>query len=152
MSKVDILNKFGEPDLKMNRFKLWVHGRQFPKSDDFWDGNWLNISAYCGESGASVYTDGAIVHLTEIEKWLTVCQDLNQKLSGVAELKFLEPNLVFEIRLHKGSGTLKIYITPDHLNQDHWFTFDIDQSYLSSIILDCKEILKKYPVKNEENV
>jgi hypothetical protein len=35
------------------------------------------------------------------------------------------------------------------MNQDHKFTFDIDQSYLSSIILDCKEILKEYPIKNK---
>jgi hypothetical protein len=149
MSKVDIIHKLGDPDLKMNQFKLWIHGRQFPELDDFWDGNWLNVSAYCNESGASVYTNGAIVHLSEIEKWLNLCQDLNQKLSGVAELKFLEPNLVFQIELKKGSGTLEICITPDHMNQDHKFTFDIDQSYLSSIILDCKEILKEYPIKNK---
>jgi hypothetical protein len=86
MSKADIIPKLGEPDLKMHQFKLWIHGRQFPESTDFWDGNWLNISAYCGESGASVYTNGAIVHLSEIEKWLNLCQDLNQKLRVVSEL------------------------------------------------------------------
>ena len=152
MSKLDIINKFGKPDLNMNRFKLWIHGRQYPNSDDFWDGNWLNISAYCGKSGASVYTNGAIVHLSEIEKWQNLCQDLNQSLSGIAELEFIEPNLVFKIELQKGSGSLEIRITPDHMNQDHRFTFEFDQSYLSSIILDCKEILKKFPIRDKENV
>lgn len=150
MSKIDI-NKLGDPDLKINQFKLWIHGRQFPNSNDFWDGNWLNISAYCGESGANVYVNGPLVHLSEIEEWLKLCQDLNQKLDGTATLKFTEPNLIFKIELEKGSGTFSIYITPDLINQDHWFHFDIDQSYLSSIISDSKIILKRYPLRNKEN-
>jgi len=149
MSKFGI-DKFGEPDLKMNQLNLWIHGRQFPNADDFWDSNWLNISALCSESGADVYINGPLIHLSEIESWLNLCQELDQTLSGVAELNFIEPNLIFKIELEKGRGTLSIYITPDEMNQDHWFNLDIDQSYLSSIITSCKNILKKYPIKNKD--
>src|SRR6056297_1886806 len=107
MSKFGI-DKFGEPDLKMNQLNLWIHGRQFPNADDFWDSNWLNISALCSESGADVYINGPLIHLSEIESWLNLCQELDQTLSGVAELNFIEPNLIFKIELEKGRGTLSI--------------------------------------------
>ena len=32
---------------------FWVHGWQFPEAQDLWDGNWLNVTAHCGQSGAS---------------------------------------------------------------------------------------------------
>ena len=143
MSKFD-LKKLGDPDLKMYQFQLWIHDKQFPKSIGDWDSNWLKVSAFCGESGANVYINGLIIHLSEIKEWLKICQDLNQKLSGTAELKFMEPNLNFKIELENGKGSLSINITPDHMNQDHWFKFDIDQSYLPSIISSSKMILKKY--------
>ena len=45
---------FGEPDLKLAGFQLWVHGRRFPESGGYYDGNWLRVTARCGASGASV--------------------------------------------------------------------------------------------------
>ena len=56
----------GEPDLKVAGFQLWVHGSQFPESKDYHDGNWLRVTANCGASGASVWTQGAILMVTDI--------------------------------------------------------------------------------------
>ena len=44
----------GVPDLKLAGLQLWVHGREFPESEDADDGNWLRVTAHCGASGASV--------------------------------------------------------------------------------------------------
>lgn len=60
----------------------------------------------------------------------------------------MEPEL--EVKLvAEDHGQIKatIQITPDHLNQTHSFTFEIDQSYLCGIIADCQRILEKYPIR-----
>ena len=44
----------GEPALRIAGFQLWVHGYQFPDSNDYWDGNWLRVTVHCGAAGASV--------------------------------------------------------------------------------------------------
>jgi hypothetical protein len=44
----------GAPDLQIAGLRLWVHDRQFPMADDYWDGNWLQVTVHCGAPGASV--------------------------------------------------------------------------------------------------
>jgi hypothetical protein len=56
-------DNLGEPDLKLAGFQLWVHSRQFPQEEDYWDGNWVNVTAHCAGKGASVWVRGAIIHL-----------------------------------------------------------------------------------------
>lgn len=63
--------KFGTPDLKLQGLQIWVHGRQFPDAADYWDGNWLRVTAHCGESGASVFATGSIfIFQNSIDGWL----------------------------------------------------------------------------------
>jgi hypothetical protein len=64
-----------------------VHGRQFPDSLDFWDGNWLNITARCEAPSAEVSASGAILHLSELQDWYTASERLYQTLTGEATLK-----------------------------------------------------------------
>jgi len=40
--------KLGMPDLKLEGLQIWIHGRQFPDAADYWDGNWLRVTAHCG--------------------------------------------------------------------------------------------------------
>jgi hypothetical protein len=43
------MNKFpeilGEPDIKISGLEIWIHGNQFPDENDYWDGNWMDITA-----------------------------------------------------------------------------------------------------------
>ncbi|HEY4193480.1 MAG TPA: hypothetical protein VGM46_12610, partial [Mesorhizobium sp.] len=55
-----------DPDIKFDIFRLWVIGRQFPNSDDYWDGNWLNVRAEVRANGAIIEVIGAILHLSEL--------------------------------------------------------------------------------------
>ncbi|GGZ44510.1 hypothetical protein GCM10011273_34090 [Asticcacaulis endophyticus] len=59
------------PDIKMKHLDIWVHGREFPDSDEYWDSNWLRATAHCSLSGARVTASGSILHLSEIHSWLT---------------------------------------------------------------------------------
>ena len=50
----EAIARLGKPDLRVAGFQLWVHGREFPDAQDEWDGNWLRLTAHCGEAaGAS---------------------------------------------------------------------------------------------------
>jgi hypothetical protein len=45
----------------------------------------------------------------------------------------------------------QVEITPDNLTQSHKMEFDVDQSYLPSIIKQCSVIVKKYPIRGGRN-
>lgn len=144
---MDISN-FGKPDLAIAGLRVWIHGLEFDGSTDYWDGNWLRVTANCADKGASITVSGSIIHLGEIVQLLNGCQAMNETLSGSASMPCIEPNLDIKLvaRDH-GHVEATIEITPDHLTQKHSFTFGIDQSYLPGIIDDCRRVLEEYPVR-----
>jgi hypothetical protein len=79
MSTMPTPADLGDPDLKFANLQLWVHGREFPESDDDYDGNWFHVTAHCGASGASVWVQGSILMVTDIAGFGEECAAL---LSG----------------------------------------------------------------------
>lgn len=137
-----------DPDFSIGGFELWIYGRQFPKSDDYWDGNWLDILARCTANSSVVQVDGSILHLTELHELMVECKQIYNTLSGEAELKCMEPNIGLKIKMkNRGHCELTVSITPDHLYQEHSFIFDLDQSYLPPVLKDLEQILYSYPMK-----
>lgn len=144
------LEQLGEPNLKVAGFQLWVHDYQFPDATDYWDGNWLNVTANCGAEGASVLTSGAIVHLAELHRFYAQCEEAFRTLSGTAKLECMEPQLAIVLSAGTaGHFLMEVMITPNHLTQKHWFQFDIDQSYLSQVLAACERIFQDYPLRGE---
>lgn len=138
------------PDIKLAEFQLWVHSRQFPQADDYWDGNWLNITAHCGSQGAEVWVSGPILHAPDVARWLAALETMNQTLSGEANLVSLEPELNVEMKMESlGHISVKVDITPDHMTQEHVFQFEADQSYLEKLIESCRKVMAKYPVRGK---
>jgi hypothetical protein len=147
MNKEKEIN-LGEPAIKIAGLQIWVHGRQFPDANDYEDGNWLNITAHCGAAGSDVWINGPIIHLPEVYGLLVEAEQMNETLSGSATLDCIEPELQFSITVESlGHIKMKVDITPDNLNQEHIFIFEIDQSYLSGLINSCKSLLIKYPIR-----
>ena len=143
--------KLGEPDITFSGLKLWISGRQFPASSDYWDVNWLIVTACCESPGAEVWAQGPIIHLSEIQSWLTGLKELNQTVQGEAELACMEPELGAKVILDKlGHGSLVVHITPDHLHEHHSFTFEVDQSFIPGVIKDLENVLDRYPIKGKE--
>jgi hypothetical protein len=137
-----------EPDLKLGGFSLWVLGRQFPDANDFWDGNWLNVQARVQAPGASVEARGAIVHASEVAKFVEELEPLHTNLVGEAALRCIEPNLQIVIRGDAlGHMAVKVMITPDHMTQSHEFRFDLDQTYLGPLLDGCRNVLSNWPVR-----
>jgi hypothetical protein len=137
-----------EPDLKLAGLSLWVWGREFPASDNYWDGNWLNIDARVEANAAVVKTSGACLRTDEITAFVQQLEQLYENVQGAATLACLEPNLSAKITCSKrGEIEVVVDITPDHMTQKHQFIFSIDQSYLPETISGCRQILERFPVK-----
>ena len=139
----------GEPNLKVAGFQLWTHSRQFPTADDYDDGNWLNITAHCGASGANIWINGAIVMVTDIARFGDQCAAMLRGGSSSAILDPLEPELMLSLKADGRLGHIRVQvkITPDPSAQFHKMEFEIDQSYLPNIIKQCATILQEYPVR-----
>jgi len=129
--------QLGPPALRLAGFQLWVHGRQFPESQDGWDGNWLNVATHCGGAGASVWANGAILDTVSVLRFREGLEALHRTLSGVAVLESVESNVGVRIDASDRAGHVRtrVEITPDHLAQGHWFEFD--QTYLPPVIAQC---------------
>jgi len=78
---------------------------------------------------------------------------MREKLSGKAILVDLKQHLIVELMsLNLGHIQLKIEITPDHMTQQHSFQFDIDQTYLSPLLAQCRAVLAEYPIRGKRPV
>lgn len=143
-----IEQNLGKADIEIAGLQIWVHGRQFPDSHDYWDGNWLSVTACCEAKGACVWVAGNIIHLSEIHILLSGAEKLYRDLKGKAELPCMEPELSLELTAKsQGQIEMTVDITPDNLSQGHSFMFKIDQSYLPGLLTGCKKVMHKFPVK-----
>ena len=123
MNEGNQIEKLGKPDIRLDCLKIWIHGRQFPELTEYWDGNWLRVTVHCGSQGASVWANGPIIHLSEIQSWLTSLEQMNQTLKGKADLECMQPELSIDMTILDQLGHLKIaiHLTPDHMTQEHKF-------------------------------
>lgn len=149
-----ITDNLGEPHIKLEGLQIWVHQREFPDAIDYWDANWLMITALCKAQNAVVQTSGPLIHLSEIVDWLNQCKKLRATLSGQANIKCMEPELSVYLKADDELGhiSMRVEITPDPLKQAHSFEFEIDQTYLESLIESCQKVLFQYPLKYAKDV
>jgi hypothetical protein len=137
----------GEPDLKIFGLSVWVDGREFPDSSEYYDGNWLKVEAQVEVSGAKVRCAGPILMTSDLQRFRDKLIDVNATLAGEATLSSYEPNLKVTLKIMSlGHVEAEVEITPDHLNQFHRFSFELDQSYLPNVIQSCEAILAHYPI------
>lgn len=141
-----------DPQLQISGLRIWIHGRQFPRSDDYWDGNWLLVTAEYKRAGSRVTAEGPIIHLGELAGLLDSTRLLHETLSGEACLDCMEPELNVKMTAGDlGHIGLEVSITPNSLTEEHTFRESIDQSYLPQVIASCESILHAYPVKSSSN-
>jgi hypothetical protein len=141
-----------EPDLSFCGLSLWVTGREFPDAPDYWDGNWLMIRAKMEAPGASVECGGPCLTTLDVELFRNGIAAMYSTLSGEAVLTGLEPEISVTLKMcGRGQVEGQIEITPDHINQQHRFTVEADQTYLPELMRACDSILNAFPVKNASN-
>ncbi|QLC20776.1 hypothetical protein HFP51_00395 [Parasphingopyxis sp. CP4] len=137
------------PDLVMEGLSVWIHGREFPDSNDFWDGNWLRLRATMAADEAKVTIDGAYLRIEDFARFHKQLAEMHSSLSGEAALGGLEPNISLTLKMHRtGHVAGSVEITPDHVEQFHRFEFGLDQSYLPPILDSLEALLAAYPVRD----
>lgn len=138
-----------EPDLTFCGLSIWVEGREFPDASDYWDGNWLVVRAEMKASGALVECGGPILMTGDVERFRDGVAEMFTTLAGEAALEELEPGIKLTLRM-RGKGHVEgvVDMTPDHLNQQHRFNVEADQSYLPALVSSCNAILGRFPVTN----
>ena len=145
MSTKNQSESLGPPDMSLAGLRVWIHGREFPKTKDYWDGDWLTVTAHCGGEGADVWVGGAILHSPDLARWLGELEEMSRTLRGGARLASLEPELHVELEMGAlGHVTVRVEITPNHLTQRHEFTFELDQTYLEPLLEDCRRAVRRY--------
>jgi len=137
------IEDLGEPALKVAGLQVWVHGRAHP------DEAWLRVTAHCGGAGASVFTTGSILEVTDLVRFGKQCALLREGKVERAVLESYEDDLSGLIDSPDSTGhlRLRVEISPDPLRQKHAFEFEIDQSYLPGLIRQCRDLGRKYPAR-----
>lgn len=141
------LKKYGEPDINILGFLLWVHNYEFIETNDPEDSNWL-ICTYVYLSEKALAADsGPFVRTIEFAEWLDELNNLDIK--GQATLNCLEPNLNIELEIfERGNGRMTVEMIPEGTNNHLTFVSEnLDFSYISILSSQIKSILKKYPIK-----
>jgi len=146
-----MIPKLGEPDIRIGRLHIWVHGRQYPASQDYYDGNWLNVTAEYTGRDSRVMAHGAFIRTDELDGFLDSLVILDKDLKGDAKLKCVDPNLHVEIYAKSlGHLEMKTKLTADQLTESHEFKEQLDQTFLHPMIAGLRDVLTRYPVCNTD--
>jgi hypothetical protein len=136
------------PPLILGGLSLWVLGKAFPESVEWYDGSWLEVRAECVAPGATVTASGPLLTAEDLARLLAGMEAMHRWETSTAELRPLEPDLVVSLTgSSRGRLRIDVRITPDSLTQEHRFFFDADLAYLSDPIAQCREILRRFPVE-----
>ena len=113
--------------------------------DDYHDGNWLRMTAYCDEEA---WISGSYITAVEMQGWLKFCEDLAKGHDETAELEFLEPELEIQLT-NKPDRKIEMVVTISHqpYEQKHRCKYKFATSALARMIQDLKTIVSKYPVR-----
>lgn len=145
-------DELGDADVTVGGLRMWIHGWQFPDSDDFWDGNWLLATVVCMSDASRVVAKGPIIRRDELRSWREELLAMHAKVAGRAELKCLEPELHVAMDTDvAGHTSVEVSITPNVMNEKHEFRFDLDQSYLPAIASSLAKVLERYPSRGSRN-
>ncbi len=139
------LDELGVPDISLGALQLWVHSRQIPDAHDHFNRNWVNATAYCITKDGMARISRGFLHLEEIESWGKASEKLYHTMSGCVSLPCIEQDLSVEMTM-TSTGRLNVKIEFRAEKQEHYFEYDIDQSYLPNMFNGCKKVLDRFPI------
>jgi hypothetical protein len=140
----------GPPSIEIGPLRIWIHGRQFPRLMDYWDGNWLDVTASCSANGVDVRFCGPYLHLSELESWFSETTELYEKRRNDALLRCMEPTLDVTLEAQKQGGIcLDSLISPDDMTRERFVAY-IDWDALPAFLAQCKAVLQEYPIRDRE--
>jgi hypothetical protein len=140
----------GLPRLRLGALSVQVHGRQFPDAGDYWDGNWIVVTASGSSAGSQVVVRGPILHLGEVVELREGCLSMLSERAGSAVLACTEPNLYCElVAVPRGRVRATLEITPDREGEEHVFRFEVELAEVAELARQCRALLEALPVLGE---
>jgi hypothetical protein len=137
----------GAPDIELGSLAIWVRGRQFSDSQDYWDGNWLSVLIQVDAAYAVVQAEGPILHAGQLSDLIEGSKRLHHTLAGELVLDGIEPHFHLTLAINaRGQLDVGVDLTGDHLSQSHHFGFTLDQSYLPAFIAGGEDVLRRFPI------
>lgn len=137
-----------EPSFKLVGLSVWIDGY---KSPDPSDDNAARARVEC-ISHHSVVRLFEPIWLDNLEQWARACQQLLDGKVPRASLELPEPSLHVTIdRSGDSNGFVAIIKITDGLTQFHEYRFDIDQSYVTTLIESINAVLRKFPVRGKRS-
>jgi hypothetical protein len=99
---------------------------------------------------ASVWLNGDFLRNTEIADWLIAVEMLSETFLGEANLNPLEKHVKIKIcpETHQRIS-VKIEIYPEGIQQKHYFEFWLGRDSLNELIICCRKILAKFPIRGK---
>ena len=143
-----------EPSIALGLLQIWIVRRPFPHAGDYWESNWLDVTARCDGVGSRIEVTGRFLHLGEIRRWKKDLESYYATPSSRVELSTMEPTLKVAIGAQNsktGHMDCTVALTGDHMSEKHSFSFEIDQSYLPALITQLGAVLREYPIQDEGN-
>ena len=140
----------GEPAISIAGFKLWVHGREDDENTDYWDGNWLLVSAVCETEGAVVWLEEqTALHGSELVAFVEAGDLLARGRGEEAVLGgSLEPffSLTLTPGEKRGRFSANLSMTPDVATQSHDFEFSASLAEVEAVVEAARRLLDQWPV------
>jgi hypothetical protein len=142
----------GPPDMRLGSMAIWVRGREFSDSEDYWDANWLSVLMQVDAAYAVVQAEGPILHAGELSDLVEGCMRLYRDMAGDVVFNPIEPNVRLKLAINaRGQLDVGVDLTADHLAQSHHFDFALDQSYLPAFIAGGQDVLQKFPIRGSRD-
>src|SRR5262245_22122920 len=111
---VSSIESCDEPPLVLGGLSVWVLGRAYPDSRDWWDRDVLQVRAECCAPDSVVSASGALLRSNEIADLLAGAEAMHKWESKTFEWNPREPNLAMRLSGSlSGSLTVEVDITPD---------------------------------------
>lgn len=125
-----------------------IKRRNYPDSDDYWDGNWLNANITVTVPGyhASFNSD---LRAEEIRSFLNDLTHMNQSLNGHAKFHSMEEMIQFDGQINKvGQIEWKGRTTyPAGTGTTLSFNLFSDQSFLTDLICELEAVVNEFPME-----
>jgi len=126
---------------------LEILRRQYPESNDFWDGNWLVAHVEIRGGGVRGRFETEI-RTEEIAEFLAALARLERTPDATAGLKPIEPTISIEIARDKGEGYVarceagRASASP----RPPSFSIRFGSEELPRLVRELDEIMREYPV------
>jgi hypothetical protein len=122
--------------------------RNYPDSNDYWDGNWINSDIEASVPGYRVSFNGNL-RAEELVFFLRSLKKMNQSLSGFSEFTSIEGVINIRGEINKTGQVEWTGKTtyPVGIGATLTFSFVSDQSFLPNLISELELVTKEFPVK-----